>query len=59
MEEIDRKEIRKNHLEQKNKKKHFVDDETKFANKAKKARKCMLEALEEEEIYDEWGEYFK
>lgn len=56
-EEEDRKEIRKNHLAQKNKKKHFVDDEVKFANKSKKVRKYKLEALEQEELYDEWGDY--
>lgn len=58
-EEKNRKEVRKHHLAQKNKKKHFVDDETKFANKSKKVRKYRLEALEEEELYDEWEDYLK
>lgn len=57
--EENRKEVRKNHLAQKNKKKSFFDDETKFANKSKKVRKHRLEALEAEELEEEWEEYFQ
>jgi hypothetical protein len=59
-EEKDRKEIRKKHLKNKNRNRSTsIDEETKFAHKASKARKYRLEALEEEELYDEWGDYLK
>lgn len=57
--EENRKETRKHNFVQKNKKKHHVDDEVKFANKSKKVRKYKLEAIEQEELYDEWGDYLK
>lgn len=58
-EETDRKEVRKNHISNKNRNKSFVDDETKFVNKSNKARKSRLQELEEEELYEEWGDYLK
>lgn len=58
-EEKDRKEIRKEHLSYRQKNKSFIDEDTKFANKAKKARKYRLEELEEEELYEEWGDYLR
>jgi hypothetical protein len=57
--EENRKEVRKNHLEQKNKKKGVFDDEVKFANKSKKVRKYRLEALQAAELEEEWEDYFK
>lgn len=57
-EEKDRKEIRKNHIVNKNRNKIRVDDDIKFASKASKARKHKLQELEEEELYEEWEEYF-
>lgn len=55
----DRKISRKNHIVNKQKNKHHIDEDTRFASKAKKVRKIQLEALEEEELYDEWEDYFK
>lgn len=55
----DRKQNRKNNIVNKQKNKSYVDDDTRFASRAKKVRKIQLEALEEEELYDEWEDYFK
>lgn len=57
--DVDRKELRKTHLESKNRHKKFVDDETRFANKSKKVRKHRLQALEQEELEEEWEEYLR
>lgn len=57
--EKDRKEVRKNHIVNKNKNRSVkVDEDLKFASKASKARKHKLQELEEEELYEEWEEYF-
>lgn len=57
--EKDRKETRKNHLTNKRTHQKFIDDETKFVNKSRKVRKYMLEALEQEELDEEWEDYLK
>jgi len=57
--EENRKEFRKNHLANKKTHQKFVDDETKFVNKSKKVRKYRLEALEQEELDEEWEDYLK
>jgi hypothetical protein len=57
-EEINRKEIRKNHLANKKVHQKFIDDETKFVNRSNKVRKYRLQALEQEELEEEWEEYF-
>lgn len=57
--EKDRKETRKNHLANKRTHQKFIDDETKFVNKSRKVRKYMLEALEQEELDEEWEDYLK
>ena len=59
MDDTDRKEVRKIHRENIKKKETFIDEETKFRNKSNKVRKYRLAALEEEELYDEWEDYFK
>lgn len=56
-EEINRKETRKNHLANKKSHQKFIDDETKFANRSNKVRKYRLQALEQEELDEEWEEY--
>lgn len=55
----ERKEPRKNHIVNKQKNKQYVDDDIRFESKAKKVRKSRLEEIREEELYDEWEEYFK
>ena len=57
-EEIDRKEIRKNHICNRQRNKIFIDEDIKFASKSNKARKSKIQELEEEELYEEWEEYF-
>jgi hypothetical protein len=57
-EEIDRKEIRKNHISNRQRNKIFIDEDIKFASKSNKARKSKIQELEEEELYEEWEEYF-
>jgi len=56
-EEVNRKEIRKTHLANKKSHQKFIDDEAKFANKSNKVRKYRLQALEQEELDEEWEEY--
>jgi hypothetical protein len=57
--EKDRKEVRKNHIVNKNKNRPIrVDEDLQFVSKASKARKHKLQELEEEELYEEWEEYF-
>lgn len=58
-EEENRKEYRKNSLNNKKKNRYTIDDDTKFANKSKKHRKYQLEELEQEELDEEWSEYLK
>lgn len=57
--EENRKEIRKNHLTHKKTHHKFVDDETKFMNRSNKVRKHRIQTLEQEELEEEWQEYFK
>lgn len=56
--EKDRKEIRKNHIVNKQKNKNSIDEDMKLSSRASKARKHKLQELEEEELYEEWEEYF-
>lgn len=55
--EENRKEFRKKHLSQKKNHQKFFDEETKFINRANKVKKYRLQALEEEELEEEWEEY--
>lgn len=55
----DRKVVRRNHLTNKKTHPKFIDDETKFVNKSNKVRKYKLQALEQEELEEEWEEYLK
>jgi len=55
--EENRKEVRKNHLTNKRTHHRFSDEEVKFANKSRKVRKYRLEALEQEELEEEWEDY--
>jgi hypothetical protein len=56
--EKDRKEIRKNHIVNKNRNKINVDEDIRLASKSSKARKHKLQEIEEAELYEEWEEYF-
>lgn len=57
--EENRKEFRKKHLAQKKNHQKFFDEETKFLNKSNKVKKYRLQALEEQELEEEWEDYLK
>lgn len=57
--EPNRKEFRKNNLQNKKTHKKFLDEETKFVNRSNKVRKFTLEALQQEELEEEWEDYLK
>lgn len=56
-EEENRKDVRKNNIENKRVHQKFADDEARFFNKCNKNRKYRLQELEQEELEEEWEEY--
>ena len=53
----DRKVIRRNHLTNKKTHPKLTDNETKSVKKSNKVRKYSLQALEQEELEEEWEDY--
>ncbi len=56
----DRKFQRKNNfINNKMKNRDYIDEDARLASKAKKSRKNRLQDLEQEELENEWEDYFK